>query len=297
MLDAHRLATLRAVVRTGSFGAAGAELGFTQSAVSQQVAALERAAGVRLVERRPVRPTAAGLVALRAGERAAQALAAGETELRALRDGHAGTVRLGAFASAAAALAAPALGVLGHERPEVAATLVPLEPAAAHAALVAGAIDLAITFDFAVAPDPPPAVVARAALADDPLLAAVPAAHPLAARDAVAPADLAGGPWLAAPLAGFPLDALGALAGRPPATARVAYGGDDFGTVLALVAAGVGVALLPRLAVRDAPAGVAVRPLAGPPLVRRLHLDRLRTDVPAPAADALAAALRAVAAR
>jgi DNA-binding transcriptional LysR family regulator len=280
------------VLRTGSFAAAAAELGYTQSAVSQQVAHLERAAGLRLVERRPARATAAGLVAVRAAEAAAQALTAGESELRALREGRAGTVRIAAFASAASALAAPALARLARSHPGVGATLVQAEPAEAHAGLVAGRLDLAITFDYDVAPDPPPPVVERAPLAADPVLAAVPADHPLAAGETVDVAALAEAPWIDSPLACVPREAVGA----PGPAGGLAFAGDDFATVLALVAGGLGVTLLPRLALRAVPPGVAVRPLAGAQVTRRLHLDRLRSDVPAPAAGALAAALHAVAA-
>jgi len=194
MLDPRRLATLQAVLRTGSFAAAAEELGYTPSAVSQHIAELERAAGMRLLERRPVRPTEAGLVAARAAEASGRALAAAAAELRALRDGSAGTVRLGAFASAASALVAPALGRFGASHPRVRVALVQLETAAAHEALLDGRLDLAVTFDYDLAPQEPPDGVERVPLGDDPVLAALPAGHPLAGEETLELRALAGEP-------------------------------------------------------------------------------------------------------
>ncbi|MGZ4279146.1 MAG: LysR family transcriptional regulator [Solirubrobacteraceae bacterium] len=293
MLDARRLTTLQAVLRTGSFAAAAAELGYTQSAVSQHIAELERATGLRLLDRRPVRPTEAGLVALRAADAAGEALAAAATELGALRDGAAGSVRLGTFASAATGLAAPALATFARTHPGVTVAVAQLEPAGAHEALVAGRIDLAITFDYDVAPQEPPGPVERVPLAGDPVLAALPRDHRFAARRTVELAELADEPWIAAPLAGLPLALLRDAAHRAGFRAAMEYDGDDFRAVLALVAAGLGLAVLPRLALHAAPGTVAVRPLADAPLTRRLYLARLRTARTPPAVAALEAAIRA----
>lgn len=291
MLDPRRLATLDAVLRTGSFAAAAAELGYTQSAVSQHIGELERATGQRLLERRPVRVTAAGRIALRAAHAAGTAIAAAETELRALRSGAAGAVRLGAFASAASALAAPALGAFARSHPGVDVTLVQLETPEAYAGLVHDRLDLAITFDYDLDPHPPPDVIARTPIAEDPLLVALPAGHRLAGAGPVQLGALAGDAWIAAPLAGLPLGALrdaGGVGFRP----RLRFEGDDFRTVLALVASGLGIALLPRLAAQDVPRGVALRPLEGAPLTRHLYTARLRTEAARPAVAALEATIR-----
>jgi DNA-binding transcriptional LysR family regulator len=291
MLDARRLATLESVLRTGSFAAAAAELGYTQSAVSQHIAELERAAGQRLLQRRPVRATAAGLVALRAAQATGQAIAAASTELRALRDGHAGKVRLGAFASAASALAAPALATFAHSHPGVDVTLVQVETPEAYQDLIHDRLDLALTFDYDLEPHEPPDAVERTFLADDPVLVALPATHPLSREPAIDITALAADVWIAAPLAGLPLATVRAARGtgfQP----RLRFEGDDFRTVLALIANGLGIAFVPRLATQHLPEAVTVRSLADAPLTRRIYTTRLRTRATRPAVTALEAAIR-----
>ncbi|HEV7941420.1 MAG TPA: LysR family transcriptional regulator [Solirubrobacteraceae bacterium] len=292
MLDPRRLATLRVVIRSGSFAAAAHELGYTPAAVSQHITELERSIGLKLLERRPVRPTEAGLVALTAADATYEAIGAANTKLTALRDGDAGTMRLGAFDSAARFIAAPALARLACTHPGIRATLVQMEPAEAHAALVAGAVDIALTFDYDLAPEPLPATLERTHLAEDPMLVALPAAHPLAGEEAIEWRRLADAPWIEAPYAGLALPILRELTGHPALEPALRFEGDDFSTILALVASGVGVALLPRLLLHPAPHTVAVRPLAPEPFSRRLYLDRLRGRKSQPSLAALEQALR-----
>jgi DNA-binding transcriptional LysR family regulator len=290
MLDARRLATLVAVVEHGSFGAAAEALGYTQSAVSQQIAELERVAGLPLLERRPVRPTDAGRIALAAARAAGEALTAADTELRALREGHAGQVRLGTFGTAAAALAVPAIARFASLSPDVAVTVVQVEPPQAHDALIAGELDLAITFDDDPAGRSVPRQVTRTPLLRDLVLAALPVAHPLAARRHVSLARLARERWVVAPNAGLP-SVLHQLADEIDAGAR--YEGEDFDVVLAFVAAGLGVALVPSLAARTLPEGAVTRPLTGAPLHRTIHSVRLHSRRTPPAVAALEAVLTA----
>lgn len=292
MLDPRRLATLQAVIRSGSFAAAAQELGYTPAAVSQHIGELERAVGLRLLERRPVRATEAGLVALEAADATSEAIGAASTRLRALRDGDAGAMRLGAFDSAARFIAAPALARLARTHPGIRATLVQMEPVQAHAALVAGTVDVALTFDYDLAPEPLPAVLERTYFAEDPMLVALPATHRLAGEQAIEWRALADAPWIEAPYAGLALPILRALTGQPALEPAFRFEGDDFSTILALVASGVGVALLPRLLLHPAPATVAVRPLAPEPFSRRLYLDRLRGRDSRPSLAALEQALR-----
>lgn len=292
MLDPRRLATLQAVIRSGSFVAAAEELGYTPAAVSQHISELERSVGLELLERRPVRVTEAGLVALKAADAIYEAIGAASTQLRALRNGDAGAMRLGAFDSAARFIAAPALARLAQTHPGIQATLVQMEPAEAHAALIAGAVDIALTFDYDLAPESLPATLQRKHLAEDPMLVALPAAHPLASEEAIEWRALADAPWIEAPYAGLALPMLRELTGQPALEPAIRFEGDDFSTILALVASGVGVALLPRLVLHSAPFTVAVRPLAPEPFSRRLYLDRLRGRDSLPSLAALEQALR-----
>ena len=287
MFDLRRLVTLRTVVRTGSFPAAADELGYTQSAVSQQIAELERAAATRLLERRPVRPTEAGVVVLRAAEAATGALDAARAELNALHAGQSGHVALGAFASAAAAIAAPALARFAHTHPDVEVTLVQIEPPEAHDALLAGRLDLALTVTYDLRPAEPPPGVEQVLLAEDPVLVALPSDHALASRRKLRLAELAGEHWIAAPVAGLPLDQLRAAARAAGFRPALRFEGDDFHTVLALVAEGIGVALLPQLALRQPPPGVVTAAVTDVPVTRLLHVARRRTTLAAPATDAL----------
>jgi DNA-binding transcriptional LysR family regulator len=282
MLDARRLRTLEAVLEHRSFGAAAAALGYTQSAVSQQIAELERAVGLPLLERRPVRPTAAGEIALDAARATGTLLDAAATELRALRDGTGGTVRIGAFRTAAEAIVAPALGAFAAAHPGVRVTIAQVETNAAHDALIAGELDLAVTFDDAPGGARLPPPIVRRRLLVDPVLVALPAGHRLAAAASIAPAELAAERWVEAPGAGIRLS--------PARDFAVAYDGHDFAVVLALVAAGLGVALIAGLAARRLPDGVLTRPLAGP-LGREVHLARLDLRTVPPAVAALEACI------
>jgi DNA-binding transcriptional LysR family regulator len=286
MLDARRLATLQAVARAGSFARAAATLGYTQSAVSQHVSELERSVGLRLLERRPVRLTDAGAVAVAAAESIGNAIAAAESLLDRMRSGTAGHVRLGAFASAASAIAAPALATFADTHPDVSVTLIQVEPPQAYDALISGELDLALVFDYDLAPHTPPAQIARTLLAKERLLAALPTGHPLAVQESVTLRMLASEPWIAAPLAGLPLDALraGNTTGFRP---RLRFVGDDFATVVALVAHGVGAAVVPQLAAGLVGDGVLLKPLDDAPLQRRLYTARLQTDFPFATASAL----------
>jgi len=293
VLDPRRLATLKAVVAAGSFAGAADRLSYTQAAVSQHITELERAVGLRLLDRRPVRPTEAGLLALAAADGVEDALAVAETALRALRDGETGALRIAAFGSAVSDLLALALAQYGRLHPDVEMTLTSVEPPAAHQGLVAGRFDVAVTFDYDIDPADPPAPVVREPLLDDPVLVALPAGHPLASRGSIRLDRLATEPWIAAPLAGLPLAALRKATGRGFAP-QVRYEGEDFAAVLALVAAELGVALVPRLATSRAPAGVALRPLAGATMIRRLYTARLRASSPR-TAGAFSDVLRTVA--
>jgi DNA-binding transcriptional LysR family regulator len=261
MLDARKLRVLRAVAEHGSFAAAAAELRYTPSAISQQVAALEREAGAVLVERGPrgARLTQAGAVLDRHAALVLGQLAAARAELDDLTRLRGGSVRVAAFESAWTALVPAAMSRYRAQHPDVALHLAEEDPVAAVAAVRAGGCDVAVVFE----PNGLAAAdldgLARTAIVEDPLWAVLPAGHPLAARSEVDLAALAGDPWVAptAFCAGVVRGAC-ARAGFEP---DVVFSSADYGAVQGFVAAGAGVALVPFLALTHGERAVA-RPLA-----------------------------------
>ncbi|MFJ7250664.1 LysR family transcriptional regulator [Kitasatospora sp. NPDC098652] len=276
-LDPRLLATLEAVVRHGSFTAAARELGYSAPAVSQQIAELERRAGLRVLERRPVRPTPAGQVLLDAEQGVRSALAAAAVELDAMRAGTAGRIRLGAFASAAAGIVPKALAQLHTVYPDVQVSLSQVEPEAGYGRLKRGDMDLALSYDYDFIPLPPPRTLRRTLVARDPVVAVVPAGHHLADRDVIDLAGLAAETWIAAPEAALRLELLAQIAKTSGFQARLAYEGDDFNTVLGFVAAGLCVAVMPQLALPRGATQVVARPLADPELMRFIYAVRIDT--------------------
>lgn len=274
--DPRHLRTLEAVVRLGSFAAAGEELGYTQSAVSQQIAELERRVGARVVGRRPVRPTEAGTVLLATEAEITTTMSRAAVELAALEEGETGQVRLGAFISAAATIAPPALARLNTSHPGVDITLHELEQSEIYGTVLRGEVDLAITFDYQHAPEQAPKGVHQEHLADDPIRVVLPAQHPLAAARSIDPTDVPLGAWISTTVDVGDLTSH-RVSGNPESASPLNFVGQDFRTALNLVASGLGMVLLPQLALQHPPPGVTVLPMRRPGLVRRLHLARLDT--------------------
>lgn len=272
----RHLATLEAIVRLGSFGKAADALGYTQSAVSQQVAELERRLGTSVLTRRPVRPTQAGSALLDAEASIRLALARAESEVAALRDGVTGHLRIGAFVSAANSFVPAALAMLRRTSPGLTVTLAEHETASAYTALLRGELDLALTFDYDQTPQPEPAGLSRTPLLEDPVVVVLPAFHPLAGRPSIDLAEIPVGEWIATPVTN---DQRRPVDGLPHTVDEglLRFRGDDFRTAVHLVAAGLGAALLPSLALTPAAAGVVGIPVAGRPLTRRVYVCRLWT--------------------
>jgi DNA-binding transcriptional LysR family regulator len=261
MLDAKKLRVLRAVAEHGSFAAAAAELRYTPSAISQQVAALEREAGAVLVERGPrgTRLTQAGAVLDRHAALVLAQLAAARAELDDLGRLRGGHVRVAAFESAWTALVPVAMARFREAYPDVELHLAEEDPVEAVTAVRAGACDVAVVFE-------PNGLAAgdlegldRVPIADDPLWAVLPVDHPLAGEEAIDLARLAADPWVA-PTAFCAAVVRGACvrAGFEP---DVVFSSADYGAVQGFVAAGAGVALVPFLALAHREHAVA-RPLA-----------------------------------
>jgi DNA-binding transcriptional LysR family regulator len=276
-IDSRHLVTLEAVVRLGSFAAAANELACTQSAVSQQIAEIERRIGIRVLDRRPVRPTQAGQVLLVAELAVRASTAIALQELSALNKGRAGRVRLGAFASAAVGVVPYALAGLRRTYPNVEVKLTQLETEMSYAQILRGDLDLALTFDYDRAPRKPPARIRRSLVVKDPVLVVLPAAHRLADRESIHLAELANDDWIGSPVIARQLELLAELSRTRGFKRRLEFDGDDFQTVLALVDQGLGIALLPKLATLRAPPGIVTKPMVESPLTRFIYTSRLET--------------------
>lgn len=269
-LDVGALRILRAVADEGTITAAAARLGLSQPAVSQHVRRLERRLGTALLDRhgRTVRLTEAGAVLARHGATVTGALRAAEAEVAALTGLRSGRVRLVAFPSAAATLVPPALAELRRARPGLSVALDEAEPPQSLALLRAGACDLALTFEYPAVGRVPGGDGDRDGLVsipllDDPTFVALPAGHPAAGSADLDLADLADEPWIAGcPRCRGHLLADAAGRGFVP---TVEHATDHYMAVLALVAAGLGVALLPGLvrAAAERDPGVVLREARG----------------------------------
>ncbi|WP_210576347.1 LysR family transcriptional regulator [Streptomyces sp. GESEQ-4] len=290
------LRVFRAVTEQGTFTAAAASLGYTQSAVSRQIAAIERAAGTELLERRRegVRLTAAGRLVMRHATTVLDEIDATARELSGL-PGQAATVRLGWFPSAGAVLLPRALTALRRTDPALHVVGREGSTPALIRALRAGSLDLALLASAPPfrPPDTQTPPLALQTLTERALRLAVPAAHPLARGDFVDVADLRGQRWIAGSTSGEDrlMGVWPGLDERPD----IAHTARDWLAKLHLVAAGFGLTTVPAVLAPAAPPGVRVLPVrGGPQEQRRLLLARL-PHPPTESVTRVAAALRAAA--
>ncbi|MFI5981313.1 LysR family transcriptional regulator [Streptomyces sp. NPDC098789] len=262
MIEARHLRVLRAVAGTGSFSAAARELGCTQPAVSQQMKALEQSAGTPLLIRagREMRLTQAGEALVRHAAGILAGLTAAEEEVAAIAGLRAGRVRLVSFPSGSSTLVPTALAAMRAEHPGTRISLVEAEPPRSVEMLREGDCDVALAFRYAgAAPDGTAAewddLVVRPLLTDR-LVGLVPEGHRLAGAARVGMAELAEEPWIAGcPRCRRHLVDVCEAAGFTP---RIDFATDDYPAVVGLVGAGLGVAVLPELAVESVRAkGVA----------------------------------------
>jgi len=274
MDDLRLLKVLREVALRGSFSAAADALSYSQPAVSQQIARLETQAGVKLIERQPkgIRLTPAGEALVRHTERILSQLAEAQAELSEIATSARGRLRLGAFATAAGTIVPRAVSAFRRLRPGVRVELVLMDPPESIPALRRGDIDIAISEEGGFEADPVLDGLGVERLMDDVLYALLPQAHPLATRRAIALGDLQDEEWMLVGLRGTCADSNIVLrackdAGFEP---HVAYTSDDYFAIQGLVASGMGVALVPGLALMSARADVEVRPLRGRPPYRRI---------------------------
>lgn len=269
MLDAAGLRVMKAIADEGTFTAAAQSLGYTQPAVSQMVRRLEERTGTVLVERsgRVVRLTEAGALLARHAEQILGALDRAESEISAIAGLQSGRVRLMAFPSSSATLVPRALAKLRREHPHVTVQFTEAEPPESMAALRAGSVDLAVAFSYegtdAGRGEDDLAGLEVIDVLTDPVMLVLPKDHPLAGQDEVLLADLAADTWIAGcPRCRGHLLTLSRNAGFEP---DVTFETEDYVAVLGLVAAGLGVALVPELILHTVShPDVVVRPVSPP---------------------------------
>ncbi|MFF6867655.1 MULTISPECIES: LysR substrate-binding domain-containing protein [unclassified Streptomyces] len=250
MIEARHLRVLRAVAATGSFSAAARELGCTQPAVSQQMKALEASAGTPLLIRtgREMRLTQAGEVLVRHASGILAGLTAAEEEVAAIAGLRAGRVRLVSFPSGSSTLVPTALAALRAAHPGTRVSLVEAEPPRSIEMLREGDCDIALAFRYGAGRAEWDDLVVRPLLADR-LVGLVPEGHRLAGAGAVGIAELADESWIAGcPRCRRQLVDVCEEAGFAP---RIDFATDDYPAVVGLVGAGLGVAVLPALAIES----------------------------------------------
>jgi DNA-binding transcriptional LysR family regulator len=296
MLDVRRMKVLREVAARGSFSAAAEALSFTQSAISQHVAALERETGTKLVDRSPrgVRLTEAGRALVAHADAILARIEAAEEELAAIKGLRGGRLRLACFQSAGATLVPRAVAEFHERHPDVDLSMIEAEPDDAREPLRSGDIDLALVYDFDALPGMLDEELELTALIDDPYDAIVPSGHRLAGRRSIKLADLAEEPWVTSKHSGCRRITERACqeSGFEP---RIAFEADETMAAQSLVAAGVGVTLLPRLALTTVNPGVVARKLGRDAPVRRIWAARQSGSYHSPASEAMVQILQDVA--
>jgi len=294
MFDVKQLRVLRAVAEHGSFSAAADALSYSQPAISQQIAALEKRAGTTLVDRgsRGVRLTDAGQVLVEHADVVIARLAAAEAELDAIAGIRGGRVRLASFPTAGASLLPPAVAVFSERYPDVELTFVEHEPEEAAQMLRAAELEIAIVFEYRELDRPEFERMYEGIelhpLVEDPMYLALPQDHPLAHKPRVRLQDFAEDTWIQETgthswCGGFH-EACCANAGFQP---KVGFQSDDYNVVQGLVAAGVGISLLPGLALTNLREDVAIRSLRRRPPARRIAAATLAGRYLSPATYAM----------
>jgi DNA-binding transcriptional LysR family regulator len=289
MIDVRRLRLLFELSHRGTITAVAEALAYTPSAVSQQLAALEREAGVPLLERtgRRVALTPAGVVLARYAESVLAVLEEASAALAATRSSLTGPLRIGAFPSAARTILPPALVALGGEHPALELMVTELDPVAVPGALHAGTLDVALTFVYDYVPAEPDPGLDTEPLLEECLYLAAAAGQCGSAATSIH--DWRDAAWIA----GSPDTLCHTMVIRACQacgfTPRIRHHADDFATVLALVAAGQGVSLIPQLGITGTPPGVSLTPVTAR---RRTSIACRKGTSRHPSVAAFAAAIR-----
>ena len=296
MLDVRRLRVLREVAALGSFSAAAESLAFTQPAVSRQIATLEAEAGAKLVDRsaRGVRLTQAGELLVGHADAILDRLTAAQSQLDALSSLEGGRLHIGAPATANATLIPLAIRAFDDEFPEVRLRLDEAVSSELIDRLAAGDLDIAIVANAHHLPELPGEIVLDH-LMDDQLHLAVARDHPLAEVPEIRMADLAGEVWIEGrdPACAEPLYLAARAAGFEP---KVCFESAQWLGKQGLVAAGVGVTLIPTLALANVRDDIVIRSLGADAPRRKIALATLGCGYEAPAVQPMRETLRRVAA-
>jgi len=298
MLNVNRLRMLREVAARGTIAAAAEAMFMTPSAISQQMAVLEREAGVSLLERsgRGVRLTDAGERLVSNTEIVLAALEHAEADLVEASAGIVGHVRVSAFPTAARTVLVPALVTLKHEHPNLRVSMIDLEPEESLPALKARDLDVVVTYEWDLLPTLEDPGVEREELFTERVYLALPLDHPAALRGGpVAVAELAADEWIVGRDSTSMLDLVSAASHRAGFEPRTDFHSMDFEVILAAVGAGLGVALVPPLALVGDLSIVAVREVSDLELNRSVWAAIRRGSGTNPGVSTVLTALRAAA--
>ena len=272
MLDLDRLRALHAVATYGSVGAAASALNVTTSAVSQKLAKLERETRARLVERhgRGVRLTDAAMLLVEHTEEILARVERAESDFESQRGEVFGRVTLDAFATALRGLLPPVMATVSERYPRLTVHLREAEPPDSVRDVVRGNADIAVVQDWHSIPLEVPDGLERAALVDDIADLAMAASHPLAGRRSVSLRSVLAGPWVSSPPGAVCHDLLVHTIRSYDAEPTIMHVASEYETQLTLVAAGLGLAILPRLGRGALPDGVVTLPTR-PVLARSVY--------------------------
>jgi DNA-binding transcriptional LysR family regulator len=294
MFNVGRLNVFREVIASGSFSDAADALSYSQSAVSQAIATLEGEAGTTLIERSRggVRPTVAGAALAGHVSGILAQMETAETEIAAIAAGHGGRLRTASFPTAGATLMPQAIAGFRASHPGVEVTLAEGEPEEIAPRLRAGEFDLVLLFEFDGVGERLGAGMRRFELFEDPLHLAMRHDHPLAKRRQLRLEDLREESWIqtsaASPCARHVIRSCHAGGFEP----TVSFESDDYQTVQGLVAAGVGVALIPQLALSTVRPDIRVRSLHPRSPVRKVFAATPRAAAATPAVATMLDVLR-----
>jgi DNA-binding transcriptional LysR family regulator len=294
MLDVRRLRVLRAVIGRGSFSGAAESLHLSQSAVSQQIAVLEREVGMPLLERTSDGPklTAAGEALMDHGDAVICRLEEAERELAQIAGLEGGRLRLASFPTASATLMTRALPLFRQRFPKVVLEFTEDEPEDSFPALKRGDVDLAVIFDYPAFPLDFSRDVEAELIYEEPMRIALAPGHPLAAAKSVRIADLADEDWLCGEQASSCRDQVLGLCREAGFEPRISFQSDDYQVLKGFVAGGLGVTILPELA--GGHEGIELRTVRGVPPIRRVWAVTRDSEARSPAAGQMLGILREV---